>query len=118
MSGSLLFLVYPTVTASVRFPRIQPRQTTGLGILPLPLIDSGALGSANNSYNILNSGIPVIRALHSHYSRAWGSIPRQKTKIPQVTWFGQEWDIYVYDSYYVPNVGKPASFNSPENPMK
>lgn len=62
----------------------------------------------------------MIRALHSHYSRAWGSIPGQKTKIPQVIWFGQEWDIYIYiyDSYYVPNVGEPASFNSPENPVK
>ena len=29
MSGSLLFPVYPAVTASVRVPRIQPRQTTG-----------------------------------------------------------------------------------------
>ena len=66
----------------------------------------------------------MIRVLHFYYSKAWGSSLGQKTKIPQVIWLGQEWDIYIhiyiyiYDPYYVPNVDKSASFNSPENPVK
>ena len=46
-------------------------------------------------------GIPVIRALHFHYSKAWGSILGQKTKIPQVIWLGQEWEIYIYIYIYI-----------------